>query len=87
MIPRVLRLFAVVLLPAAPALAQQSPEAGVIRSFMEGCLQSSGGDAQSREPCKCTAKLILPGSKTAGEMDPMAAMAQCSPGMRALMGG
>lgn len=87
MIPKLLRPFALVLLSAAPALAQSSPEAGVIRAFMEGCLQSSGSDAQAQETCKCTAKLIFPGPGAAGEVDPMAAMAQCSPAMRALMGG
>ena len=82
-----LRLLPLILLPLGPALAQQAPDAGVIRAFMEGCLQASGGDAQAMETCKCTAKLIFPGPGTGDEQDPMAAMMQCSPGMGALLQG
>jgi hypothetical protein len=81
------RLVPFILLPFGPALAQQAPDIGLIRSFMEGCLQASGGDAEAMETCKCTAKLIFPGPGTAGEEDPMAAMMQCSPGMRAMLRG
>ena len=76
--------FLALFLSVAPAWTQQAPEAGVVRAYLEGCLESSAGmgAAASRDFCKCTAKAIF-----SEDGQPADAWMQCQPGLGEILGG